>query len=76
MARFVKAADRNHATLISACLDDWVARNNPTRVVDELDLTALGFAGLTPAATGRPGYHPATLCRAVTERSTGASAEC
>lgn len=67
MARFVQAADRDQVTLLPACLDDYVAQDNPTRVVDvfvnELDLTALGFAGVTPAATGRPGYHPATLLK-------------
>ena len=31
--------------------------------VDELDLAALGFAGVVPAATGRPAYHPATLLK-------------
>jgi transposase-like protein DUF772 len=31
--------------------------------VDELDLAALGFAGMTPAATGRPAYHPSTLLK-------------
>jgi len=33
-------------------------QENPVRVIevfiDELDLAALGFAGMTPAATGRP----------------------
>ena len=29
--------------------------------IDELDLAALGFSGATPAATGRPAYHPSTL---------------
>lgn len=67
MARFVQAADRDQVTLLPACLEDYVAQDNPTRVVDvfvdELDLTALGFAGVRPAATGRPGYHPATLLK-------------
>jgi transposase-like protein DUF772 len=31
--------------------------------VDALDLTELGFAGVAPEATGRPGYHPATLLK-------------
>ena len=31
--------------------------------VDELDLQALGFAGVVPAATGRPAYHPATMLK-------------
>lgn len=29
--------------------------------VDELDLTSQGFAGTTPASTGRPSYAPAVL---------------
>jgi transposase len=39
----------------------------PVRFVDafvaELDLTALGFARVTPKATGRPGYAPSDLLR-------------
>ncbi len=31
--------------------------------VDDLDLGALGFEGVTPAATGRPAYHPAMLLK-------------
>ncbi|MCP1539619.1 transposase [Methylorubrum extorquens] len=67
MARFVQAADRDQVTLLPACLDDYVAQDSQTRVVDvfvdELDLTAFGFAGVMPAATGRPGYHPAMLLK-------------
>ena len=37
------------------------------RVVDafigELDMVALRFKGATPAATGRPSYHPAVMLR-------------
>lgn len=44
--------------LLPECLDDYVAEENPVRVVDvfidDLDLGALGFEGVTPAATGRP----------------------
>jgi transposase len=31
--------------------------------IDELDLAALGFSGMMPAATGRPTYHPSTLLK-------------
>jgi transposase len=31
--------------------------------IDELDLAALGFEGASPAATGRPSYHPAVLLK-------------
>src|SRR5204863_2796930 len=42
-------------------------RENPVRVIevfiDELDLAALGFSGMTPAVTGRPAYRPSTLLK-------------
>jgi len=67
MSRFVEGADRRQINLLQDCLDDYVAEDSPVRVVDafidELDLAALGFAGVTPASTGRPSYHPATLLR-------------
>jgi transposase len=48
-------------------LEDYVSDENPVRVIDafidELDLKALGFDGAEPEATGRPGYHPATLLK-------------
>lgn len=65
MGRFVGGADRGQATLLPECLDDWVDNSNPIRAidafVDALDLTELGFNGVTPAATGRPAYYPAKL---------------
>jgi transposase len=66
MSRFVEGVDRRQPTLLPECLDDYVATENPVRVVDvfvdELDLGALGFE-VTPAATGRPAYHPAMLLK-------------
>lgn len=67
MSRFVQGADRWQPTLLPECLDDYVSEDNPVRVVDvfvdELDLRGLGFQGMTPAATGRPAYHPAMLLK-------------
>jgi transposase len=67
MKRFVEGEDRRQSTLLPDCLEDYVAEDNPVRVievfVDELDLGALGFEGVSPASTGRPGYHPATLLK-------------
>ena len=58
MKRFVAGEDRQQATLLPDCLDDYVTADNPVRLVevfvDELDLTTLGFAGAVPEATGRP----------------------
>jgi transposase len=62
MKRFVEGLDRGQSTLLPECLDDWIDENNPVRIidafVDALDLGELGFEGVEPAATGRPGYHP------------------
>ena len=67
MKRFVEGEDRRQGVLLPEYLDEWVSEENPVRTidvfVDELDLAALGFAGVTPAATGRPGYHPAMLLK-------------
>src|ERR687890_1077460 len=67
MKRFVEGKDRRQATLLPECLDDYVAPDNPVRIieafVDELELGALGFAGVVPEATGRPAYHPAALLK-------------
>ena len=67
MKRFIAGEDRQQATLLPDCLDDYVTSDNPLRLievfVDELDLTTLGFVGAVPEATGRPAYHPATLLK-------------
>lgn len=67
MGRFVEGEDRSQSTLLPERLDDYVTDDNPVRVVDvfvdNLDLTALGFDRAIAQATGRPGYHPATLLK-------------
>ena len=67
MKRFIEGEDRGQGTLLPELLDDYVAENNPVRVVDifvdELDLEKLGFEGVQPAKTGRPAYHPAVLLK-------------
>ncbi len=67
MKRFIEGEDRSQTVLLPACLDDYIAEDNPVRAVDafveELDLKALGFAGADPAVTGRPAYHPAVLLK-------------
>jgi len=46
------------STLFPECVEDWIGEDNPVRVidvlVDDLDLTELGFGGVDPEATGRP----------------------
>src|SRR4051794_27857905 len=67
MKRFIEGEDRQQVTLLPECLDDYIGEDNPVRVVDafveELDLHALGFEGIEPAATGRPSYHPSVLLK-------------
>src|SRR5262245_6852149 len=67
MKGFVEGADRQQTTLLPECLDDWVDGSNPVRAVDlfvdALELRELGFDGVTPAATGRPGYHPSPMLK-------------
>lgn len=67
MKRFIQGEDRSQSTLFPECLDDYIADDNPVRAievfVDQLDLFGLGFEGADPKATGRPGYHPATLLK-------------
>jgi transposase len=67
MKRFVEGEDRTQGTLLPEHLDDYVAEQNPVRVVDvfvdELDLAGLGFEGVLPARTGRPAYHPTVLLK-------------
>jgi transposase len=67
MKRFIEGEDRSQTVLLPACLDDYIAEDNPVRAVDvfveELDLRTLGFAGADPAVTGRPAYHPAVLLK-------------
>ena len=67
MHRFIDGEDRMQQALLPHSLEDYVDEENPVRVIEvfieELDLAALGFSGVTPAATGRPGYHPSTLLK-------------
>src|SRR6516162_6650945 len=67
MHRFIGGEDRMQRTLLPNSLEDYVSEENPVRVIEvfieELDLATMGFAGMTPAATGRPAYHPAVLLK-------------
>src|SRR4030088_3599248 len=67
MKRYVVGQDRSQSTLFPDVLDDYIAEDNPVRVVDvfvdELDLKDLGFEGAEPEVTGRPSYHPSTLLK-------------
>ena len=67
MNRFVQCEERTQDSVLPYRLEDYVTEDNPVRVIDvfvcELDLTGLGFDGMHPQATGRPGYHPSVLLK-------------
>ncbi len=67
MKRFVEGLDRGQSTLFPETLEDFVAEDNPVRVIEAfiegLDLGELGFSGVDPKATGRPAYHPSVLLK-------------
>jgi transposase len=67
VSRFIDEADRSQGTLLPERIDEYVSEENAVRVIDafvgELDLGKLGFDGVDPSATGRPGYQPATMLK-------------
>ena len=67
MKRFIEGADRTQVSLLPECVDDYVAEDNPVRVieafVERLDLGEMGFEGVDPETTGRPAYHPSVLLK-------------
>lgn len=66
MSGFIEGTCRSQATLFPDRLDDYLAEENPVRVIDvfidHLDLSDLGFKTV-PADTGRPAYHPSTMLK-------------
>ena len=62
MKRFIEGQDRTQVTLLPECLEDYVAEDNPVRVidvfVDELDLGKLGFQGVGPLGNRPTGLSP------------------
>jgi transposase len=67
MSGFIDEADRSQGTLLPEHIDEYVSEENSVRVIDafvgELELGKLGFSGVERSATGRPGYHPATMLK-------------
>lgn len=66
MSAFIKGEARTQATLFPERLDDYITEDNAVRVIDAfidgLNLSGMGFQ-TTPAATGRPAYHPSTMLK-------------
>ena len=64
MRRFIEGMDCGQSTLFPECLEDWIAEDNPVRVidafVDELDLAELGFEKLSKSYS--LGHGVSTTC--------------
>jgi len=58
MKRFIAGEDRSQSTLFPERLNDYIAEDNPVRVVDvfvdELDLKEVGFDGIEPKSPADP----------------------
>lgn len=63
----IQGADRQAVIQFPPVLDDYLAADNPVRVidafVDQLDLQTLGFTRAVAPRLGRPAYHPADLLK-------------
>ena len=73
MKRFVQGEDRKQQMLLPNSLEDYVAEENPVRVIEvfieELDLASLGFAGVSAGGDGDGRqYHPSALLKIYTLR--------
>jgi len=67
MKRFIEGENRSQSTLFPETLDDYIAEDNPVRVIDAfanaLDYKMPGFRRIEPSVTGAPAYHPAALLK-------------
>ena len=67
MKRFIEGENRFQTTLFPESLEDYIASDNPVRVIDAfvdgLDLKQLSFDRAEPSETGRPGYEPAVMLK-------------
>jgi transposase len=63
----ISGLDRSQLLFLPEAVDDYVGADNAVRFIDAfvagLDLAAMGFARVTPKATGRPAYAPGDLLK-------------
>lgn len=64
---YVKGIDRNQTTLIPESIDDYIASDNPVRVIDayveQLDMAKLDFNYAKAPGVGRPPYDPRAMLK-------------
>jgi transposase len=64
---YIKGEDRNQVIMFPEYLDEYIAEENPVRVIDAfvdgLDLERLGFKRTAPIAVGHPSYDPRDILK-------------
>lgn len=64
---YITGEDRNQITLFPEAMDDYIADDNPVRVIEvfvnSLDMRELGFQRAEPNDCGRPPYDPRDLLK-------------
>ena len=65
--KYITGEDRYQIAFLPDCIEDYVSKDNPVRVVDafvnQLDMDKLGFKRAKPNDTGRPSYDPRDLLK-------------
>jgi transposase len=64
---YISGENRNQNILFPQSLEEYIASDNPVRIINEyvtqLDLQALNFTHASPQEIGRPAYHPGDMLR-------------
>ena len=64
---YIETENKHQTTLMPNKLDNYITKENPTRLIDAfintLDLKQLGFTKTTQTTQGRPAYPPQTLLK-------------
>jgi transposase len=70
MRRYVSGGDREQINLLPMCMDDMIAQDNVVRaidvIVDNMDITTMGFTHSETKETGRKPYNPVDLFKLYT----------
>ena len=64
---FITGIDRNQKIMFPEYVEDYIAEDNPIRVIDEyvetLNFKEMGFSKTSEIRPGAPGYHPRILMK-------------
>ncbi|MHB1418073.1 MAG: IS1182 family transposase [Bacillota bacterium] len=70
MSRYIRGVNRDQLNIFPICLDDMIAEDNVVRaidaIVDNMDISSIGFTHSETKETGRKPYSPADLFKLYT----------